>query len=72
MSELTIWSNLNDASSIPYKEVIFASIISIILAFIATMIENRKVINRVAGFLGISGKFGDENLFSMSLNSKEV
>ena len=72
LPELTIWSNLNDASSIPYKEVILASIISIILAFIATMIENRKVINRVAGFLGISGKFGDENLFSMFLNSKEI
>lgn len=72
LPELTIWSNLSDASSIPYKEVGFASIISIILAFAASMIENRKVINRVAGFLGISGKFGDENLFSMFLNSKNV
>lgn len=70
--ELTIWSNLSDASSIPYKEVISASIFSIILAFLATLIENRKVVNRIAGFLGISGKFGDENLFSMFLNSKGV
>lgn len=72
LPELTIWSNLNDASSIPYIEVLFASLLSIILAFIATLIENRKVINRIAGFLGISGKYGDENLYSMFLGSKEV
>lgn len=72
LPELTIWSSLNDASFIPYKEVVFASIISIVLAFIATMIENRKVINRVARLLRISSKFGDENLFSMFLNSKDV
>jgi len=72
LPELTLWNSLNDPSSVPYREVIFASIISIVLAFMATMIENRKVINRVAGFLGISGKFGDENLYSMFLNSKDV
>ena len=72
LPELTIWSNLNKASSIPYKEVGFTSMISIIIAFIASMIENRKVINKIAGFLGISGKYGDENLYSMFLNSKNV
>lgn len=72
LSDLTIWSGLSDASSIPYKEVVLASLISVLLAFVATLIENRKVINRVAGVLGISGKFGDENLYSMFLNSKDV
>jgi len=72
LADLTIWNTLNDASSIPYKEVGFTSIISIIIAFIASLIENRKVINRFAGFFGISGKYGDENLYSMFLNSKNV
>ncbi|MEP4780542.1 MAG: hypothetical protein ABJZ18_06185 [Algibacter sp.] len=72
MSELTIWNNLNNASSIPYKEVGFASIFSIVISFIASLIENRKVINRIAGFFGISAKYGDENLYSMFLNSKDV
>ncbi|SNQ43349.1 hypothetical protein [Cellulophaga lytica] len=72
LPELTIWSNLNDASAIPYKEVGFTSMISIIIAFIASMIENRKIINRIASFFGISGKYGDENLYSMFLNSKSV
>ncbi|MEP3229365.1 MAG: hypothetical protein ABJN84_01335 [Flavobacteriaceae bacterium] len=72
LSELTIWNNLNNASSIPYKEVGFASIFSIVISFIASLIENRKVINRIAGFFGISAKYGDENLYSMFLNSKDV
>lgn len=72
LPELTIWSKLNDASAIPYKEVGFASIISIILAFTASIIENQKIINKVAGFLGVSSKFGEENLFSMFLNSKNI
>ena len=71
-SELTVWSNLSDASSIPYKEVGFASISSIIIAFLASMVENRKVINRTAQFFGISGKYGDENLYSNFLSSKEI
>lgn len=72
LSDLTIWSNLNNSSLIPYQEVGFAAIISIIFAFLASMIENRKIINRVAGFFGISAKYGDENLYSMFLNSKNV
>lgn len=70
--DLTIWNNLNNASSIPYKEVGFASIISLIVAFLASLVENKKVINRMAGFFGISGKYGDENLYSMFLNSKDI
>lgn len=72
LSDLTIWKNLNNTAFIPYKEVGFASIISVITAFIASFIENKKIINKVAGFFGISGKYGDENLYSMFLNSKNV
>ncbi|WP_051285323.1 hypothetical protein [Aequorivita capsosiphonis] len=72
LHDLTIWSTLNNATLIPYQEVGFASIVSILIALIASMIENRKVINRVAGFFGISAKYGDENLYSMFLNSKNV
>ncbi|SDR71209.1 hypothetical protein [Christiangramia echinicola] len=72
IDDLTIWENLNDATSIPYREVIWASIISIIIALIAAKIENNKLIHRIADHFGISGKYGDENLYSMFLNSKEV
>lgn len=72
LPELTIWNNLNDASSIPYKEVGFTSLISIVISFIASMIENRKIINKVAGFFGVSEKYGDENLYSNFLSSKSV
>jgi len=72
VSELTIWNNLNDASSIPYKEVGMASFISITLAFIVAKIENDKYINKFAQWLKISQKYGDENLYSMFLNSREI
>jgi len=70
--ELTIWSNLNDANQIPYREVIFASLSSIIVAFFTSMIENRKIIYRIANKLGISNKYGEENLYSRFLSSKSV
>lgn len=71
-SELTIWNNLNKASSIPYEEVAPASIISILIAFIASLIENKKIINKVAEYIGVSRKYGDENLYSLFLNSKNI
>lgn len=70
--ELTVWKNLIDASLIPYNEVVLASFVSIAIAFFTSLIENRKVINRIANFFGISAKYGDENLYSMFLNSKDV
>ncbi len=72
LPELTIWNNLNNASSIPYKEVALASAFSIAIAFIVSLVENKKYINRIAGFIRVSSKYGDENLYSMFLNSKDV
>lgn len=72
ISDLTVWNNLSDTSAIPYSEVGFASIIAIIVAFTASMIQNRKLIYNIAGILGVSRKYGEENLFSNFLSNKEV
>lgn len=72
LPDLTIWNDLGNALLIPYIEVGFASIISVIIAFIGSMIENRKIINRIARFLRISTKLGDENLYSIFLSSPNV
>jgi hypothetical protein len=72
ISDLTIWNDLTNAKNIPYKEVVLSSFISILLAFIVSLIENRKIINRIAKYFNISNKYGEENLFSRFLNSKEI
>ncbi len=72
VSDLTIWDNLSTSSSIPYNDVILSTITSIILAFIMSIIENKKVINKIGQKAGISHKYGDENLFSRFLNSSEI
>lgn len=72
LTNLQLWERLNDVTSIPYKEVLFASLVAIVISFFTAKIENSKLIPRVASVLNISMKFGDENLYSIFLNSKEV
>lgn len=72
ISDLTLWSTLSDAKAIPYFEVLFSSIISIILAFFISYIENNKWIYNFAKRLKISNKYGDENLYSRFLNDSST
>ncbi|WP_417590494.1 hypothetical protein [Owenweeksia hongkongensis] len=71
-SALSIWDSLSDASIIPYKEVAYASFLAIFLALGVTFFENRKILSRIAHWLNISNKFGEENLFSKFLNDPTV
>ncbi len=66
------FANLANSNSIPYSEVILASIISIFLGFIISRIDHSKVINKVARTLNVSNKYGDENLYSYFLNSPDI
>ncbi|MCU0370364.1 MAG: hypothetical protein MUC31_03025 [Bacteroidales bacterium] len=72
ISSLTIWENLTNENSIPYEEVLFSSIISILLALLASFLENRKWINVLAKRLSVSKKYGEENLFSRFLNDPKT
>lgn len=68
-SDLSIWGDLTDAKSIPYGEIIIATIISVLLSLFVSYVHNRKVIENIAKAFDISNKYGDENLFSRFLNS---
>jgi len=70
--DLQIWNTISDSKLIPYKEVIWGSIIGIILGFIGSYIDTYKLINKLAKKLKISYKYGDENLFSYFLNADET
>lgn len=66
------FSDLPNGNSIPYSEVILASIISIILGFLISKLDHSKLINTFAKKYNISNKYGDENLYSYFLNSPDV
>ncbi len=69
---LSIWSTITDSQKIPYAEIGYSTLISIILAFVVSKIENKKIVSKVAKRFGISNKYGDENLFSRFLNSSST
>jgi len=72
-SSLTVWQSLKEGSMvIPYEEVLYASIIAVVIGLILTLADTNKWLNNFANKYGISHKYGDENLFSYFLNSKEA
>lgn len=66
---LSIWTNLTNTKNIPYDEIAYGCLTSLFLGFFASAFVQFKVLNRTAQFLGITTKYGDENLYSYFLNS---
>jgi len=73
---LTAWSIASDTekptNSLRLTEVAFATLVSPLVAAFFAVSVNKKWLNKFATRLNISDKYGDENLFSYFLNSKEV
>jgi hypothetical protein len=67
-------SILNTLSSnqIPFIEIGKATITGIVIGFVASAVDHHKWINRFARYLNLSRKFGDINLYSDFLESKEI
>ncbi len=63
ISTLKIWDNLTEESTIPYLEVVYACLLSIIVGLFVSFLIRKKVLYIVAKYLRVSYKFGDENLF---------
>ena len=60
------------SNDIPFWEIIRATGVSVFVGFGASRIENKKLISRFARKFNIADKYGEENLYSYFLNSKEV
>lgn len=58
--------------TIPYLEVLLASLISVFLGFWMVRLDHTKAINNFAQSWNISNKFGDENLFTKFVNSPDT
>lgn len=72
-SYLAIWNGaLKTESSLRATEVCFAVALSLPVAFAASFLVNHKVFNKLASKMGVSYKFGDENLFSYFMNGRDV
>jgi hypothetical protein len=70
---LTVWSNTTSENiDISFWEVGLAIILSVPIAFIASWSINYKILNKFGKYIHVTSKYGDENLFSYFLNSKEV
>ena len=65
------WDNL-PTKDIPYNVILKSSIISIIVGFVSTGIDNYKLINKFGKYIHLTNKYGDENLFSYFLNAEDV
>jgi len=70
--ELIIWQRLQDNQTVPYLEILFASIVSIISTGIVAAIVNKKWINKFANWIGITYKYGEDNLFYTYLSDKDL
>ncbi len=60
------------SNDVPFWEIIRATFVSVFIGFFAAWIENVKLISRFARKLKIADKYGEENLYSYFLNSKEI
>ena len=60
------------SNDIPFWEIIRATGVSVFIGFLASWIENKKLLTRFARKFNIADKYGEENLYSYFLNSKEV
>lgn len=70
---LDVWSIVStNTFSIEISDVFWATSLSPVVAAIAAYIYNKKIINKLTSKLGISSKYGDENLFSFYLNSPDI
>ena len=72
-SSLSVWRYLSGGDAeFNLAEIMWGTLIAIPLAVLSAMVVNKKWLNRIAQSLGVSTKYGEENLFSYFLNSGDV
>jgi hypothetical protein len=61
----------NETATISWGEIGLSALVAILLAGIIAAIGNNHLMHRTAGWLGISRKFGDPDVWSFFLNSPD-
>lgn len=71
--KLSLWSTLTTTGGkLDFSEVAWATALSPVVALVAVFCVNKKIATRFGQWIGVSNKYGDENLFSYFLNSRDV
>lgn len=70
--DLAIWQRLQDDQTVPYEEVLWASLVSVIVGLIASLIENKQCVNKLGTMICITTKYGENNLFYNFLSSTDI
>lgn len=68
---MEFWDKLY-TTDLQYRFIITTSFLSIATGYVFAKIDNFKLVNKVAQFIKVSNKYGDENLISYFLNAKDV
>lgn len=68
---MEFWNKLY-TTDLQYRFIIATSFLSIATGYVFAKIDNFKLVNKVAQFIKVSNKYGDENLISYFLNAKDV
>lgn len=68
---LQVFKSLSE-TDIPYKEVIFASIFGIVIAYLLAWMDTKNLINRIGIQLKVTEKESDETLYLNYLSKKEI
>ena len=70
---LSVWRNLRgEGAEFNLIEILWALLIALPLAALAALVVNKRYLYRAAQYIGISSKYGEENLFSHFLNGGDV
>ncbi|HEX5057325.1 MAG TPA: hypothetical protein VFX02_12620 [Gammaproteobacteria bacterium] len=68
--DLKVWKTPFSVNpEIPVNEVIFATILSLPVAFLAAYVINQRIFNKISQKIGVSSKYGDDNLYSYYLDT---
>jgi len=54
----------DEKMAIPPGEVSWASFLGVLLGFVAAFVENRKLVNRVARKVGVTNRYGDDDVWN--------
>ncbi len=72
-TKLSFWSSLFDTSiPVSLKEVALTCVVAVLVAYLVSAVVYHNLPFKVARKLGVSSKFGDEDLWAHFLNSKDV
>lgn len=71
-NEITHFWNTFTGEEIPFWDVLFATLASLIVGFTASFIENKKIITNLARKWNVADKYGEENLYSYFLNRQDI